>query len=71
MLLPLTAFEGPSAGRAEPAANSNGCVSKPKEHATGLIGFAAADPSQRQNHRCENHMKQGVFAQVRRETGKE
>src|SRR5271157_5790462 len=27
-----------SAGR---AANSNGCVSKPKEHATGLIGFAA------------------------------
>ena len=23
------------------AANSNGCVSKPKEHATGLIGFAA------------------------------
>ena len=25
-----------SAGR---AANSNGCVSKPKEHATGLIGF--------------------------------
>ena len=27
-----------SAGR---AANSNGCVLKPKEHATGLIGFAA------------------------------
>src|SRR5208282_6524240 len=27
-----------SAGR---AANSNGCVSKPKEHATGLIGCAA------------------------------
>src|ERR1700726_4472174 len=27
-----------SAGR---AANSNGCVAKPKEHATGLIGFAA------------------------------
>jgi hypothetical protein len=27
-----------SAGR---AANSNGCVSKPKERATGLIGFAA------------------------------
>src|ERR1700752_4312128 len=27
-----------SAGR---AANSDGCVSKPKEHATGLIGFAA------------------------------
>src|SRR6478609_6305863 len=27
-----------SAGR---AANSNGCASKPKEHATGLIGFAA------------------------------
>src|ERR1700736_4312235 len=27
-----------SAGR---AANSNGCVSKPKEHATGLIGYAA------------------------------
>src|SRR6516225_8744558 len=27
-----------SAGR---AANSNGCVSKPKEHAIGLIGFAA------------------------------
>src|ERR1700722_16927541 len=27
-----------SAGR---AANSNGCDSKPKEHATGLIGFAA------------------------------
>src|SRR6202162_1839719 len=27
-----------SAGR---AANSTGCVSKPKEHATGLIGFAA------------------------------
>src|SRR6185437_17022474 len=27
-----------SAGR---AANSNGCVSKPKEHATGLSGFAA------------------------------
>src|SRR6266566_8394642 len=27
-----------SAGR---AANSNGCISKPKEHATGLIGFAA------------------------------
>src|SRR6201987_5492067 len=23
------------------AANSNGCVSKPKEHAIGLIGFAA------------------------------
>ena len=27
-----------SAGR---AANSNGCASRPKEHATGLIGFAA------------------------------
>ena len=27
-----------SAGR---AANSSGCVARPKEHATGLIGFAA------------------------------
>src|ERR1700688_4205537 len=27
-----------SAGR---AANSNGCVARPKEHATGLIGYAA------------------------------
>src|ERR1700751_3640636 len=27
-----------SSGR---GANSNGCLSKPKEHATGLIGFAA------------------------------